>query len=221
MRGDATCDAAPIECLLPEALRGPLMQELTGTGAATRTAPDEAARRPEVAAALDRAAMDDGLLVVSGIGHVMTVLEEIENGLLEDVTAIEAYACEGGCFGSPLLFEDHHLARRRWARGRAAAEAADGASMAEEASLPAGTKVPAPRARRRPYAARPGIRLDADMGRAIQKLGRLQTVTRSLPGRDCGACGAPTCAALAEDVVMDRAGIELCPYIAAKEEVAE
>ncbi|MCE5254587.1 MAG: hypothetical protein LLG45_10370 [Actinomycetia bacterium] len=40
----------------------------------------------------------------------------------------------------------------------------------------------------------------------------MQALIRSLPGRDCGACGAPTCAALAEDVVMERAVIELCPY---------
>ena len=74
---------------------------------------------------------------------------------------------------------------------------------------------------RRPYSARPGIRLDADMGKAIQKLGRLQAILRSLPGRDCGACGAPTCAALAEDVVMERAAVELCPYIAPEKEDAE
>jgi len=56
------------------------------------------------------------------------------------------------------------------------------------------------------------------MARAIEKLGRLQAVARSLPGRDCGACGAPTCAALAEDVVMARAGVELCPYACNEEE---
>ena len=63
-----------------------------------------------------------------------------------------------------------------------------------------------------PFAARPGIRLDADMAKAIQKLARLETVRRSLPGKDCGACGAPTCAALAEDVVLARADATLCPY---------
>ncbi|NLE10885.1 MAG: ferredoxin, partial [Actinobacteria bacterium] len=52
-----------------------------------------------------------------------------------------------------------------------------------------------------------------DMAKAIEKLGQMQIVIRSLPGRDCGACGAPTCAALAEDIVMGRAGIELCPYV--------
>jgi Na+-translocating ferredoxin:NAD+ oxidoreductase RNF subunit RnfB len=59
------------------------------------------------------------------------------------------------------------------------------------------------------------------MGKAIEKLGRLQATIDSLPGKDCGACGAPTCAALAEDVVMERAGVELCPYITGEKEDAD
>ncbi len=51
------------------------------------------------------------------------------------------------------------------------------------------------------------------MSRAIDKLGRLQMTIQSLPGKDCGACGAPTCAAFGEDVIMQRADIGLCPYL--------
>ena len=217
-RSQVACETAPIECLLPEALRAPLMKGLTsldpGAGSALGDgSADGSTERAEVG--------DEGLLVVSGIRHVMAVLEEIEDGLLEDVAAVEAYACEGGCFGSPLLFEDHHIARRRWARGKAAATALDGATPGTEASLRTADGGHLTRVHRRAYSPRPGIRLDPDMGKAIQKLGRLQTLTGSLPGRDCGACGAPTCAALAEDIVMERAGIELCPYIAVEKEDAE
>ncbi len=55
------------------------------------------------------------------------------------------------------------------------------------------------------------------MSRAIAKLARLDELTRSLPGRDCGACGAPTCAALAEDIVLERAARALCPYVTEEE----
>jgi len=55
-----------------------------------------------------------------------------------------------------------------------------------------------------PYLARTGMRLDQDMGKAIEKLARIDELTAGLPGRDCGACGAPTCSSLAEDIVMDR-----------------
>ena len=40
------------------------------------------------------------------------------------------------------------------------------------------------------------------MAVAIRKLAELDAETAALPGKDCGACGAPTCAALAEDIVM-------------------
>jgi len=206
--------AAPIECVTPEVVRQAVMIRLTGASAGTGAAKEPSgavSRVAEPAAAVETATavpgtppassgLPDGLLTVTGLSHVIAVLEEIEDGLLEDVRVIELYACDGGCFGSPLLAEDHHVASRRWERGRAAIDAS---------GLGPGAAVP----RRRPFAARPGIRLDADMAKAIEKLGQMQIVIRSLPGRDCGACGAPTCAALAEDIVMGRAGIELCPYV--------
>jgi hypothetical protein len=125
---------------------------------------------------------------------VLRVLEELEDGLLGDVLAVEPYVCDGGCFGSPLLAEDAAVATHRW----------QAAPLHGEAG--------AARPPRRAPAPRPGIRLDPDMSRAIAKLARLDELTRSLPGRDCGACGAPTCAALAEDIVLERATRALCPY---------
>jgi len=56
------------------------------------------------------------------------------------------------------------------------------------------------------------------MAVAIRKLTELDAETRALPGKDCGVCGAPTCAALAEDIVMGRASRALCPYVAPEEE---
>jgi anti-sigma regulatory factor (Ser/Thr protein kinase)/NAD-dependent dihydropyrimidine dehydrogenase PreA subunit len=138
----------------------------------------------------------DGVLHVSGVTHVVAILEQIEDGLLTGVPVVEPYICDGGCFGSPLLEEDPAVALYHSAHAGAAADGA-------------GRAVP----RRRPRTARPGIRLDADMATAIQKLSRLDELTRSLPGKDCGACGAPTCAALAEDIVMGRAERSLCPYV--------
>ena len=74
--------------------------------------------------------------------------------------------------------------------------------------------------RGRPYRPRPGIRLDDDMAVAIAKLAELDAELAILPGRDCGACGAPTCAALAEDIVMGRADRASCPYVTTEEESA-
>lgn len=138
----------------------------------------------------------DRVLQVSGVTHVVAILEQIENGLLTGVPVVEPYICDGGCFGSPLLEEDPAVALYHSAHAGAGTDGA-------------GRAVP----RRRPRTARSGIRLDADMATAIQKLSQLDELTRSLPGKDCGACGAPTCAALAEDIVMGRAERSLCPYV--------
>ena len=44
---------------------------------------------------------------------------------------------------------------------------------------------------------RPIFKLDEDVQGARNKLGLLENIEHSLPGLDCGACGAPKCRALA------------------------
>jgi anti-sigma regulatory factor (Ser/Thr protein kinase)/Fe-S-cluster-containing hydrogenase component 2 len=173
---------APRRTLEPALLRDLVLARLAG-------------RQDDAPVAVSTAPPDDGVLRVSGIRHVLAVLEQIEDGLLTEPAAIELTVCDGGCWGSPLLADDPFLSAAR----RPAAAAPAGAAPAVVAPLS-------------PYAARPGIRLDADMATAIAKLARLDAVRRTLPGKDCAACGAPTCAALAEDVVLERADVTLCPY---------
>jgi Na+-translocating ferredoxin:NAD+ oxidoreductase RNF subunit RnfB len=45
------------------------------------------------------------------------------------------------------------------------------------------------------------LKLNDDLGTALEMLEKLEEITESLPGLDCGACGAPGCRALAEDIV--------------------
>jgi serine/threonine-protein kinase RsbT len=237
-----------LEFLLPDAVRQAALVALSaGRGsedqdrisaatAAITAAPGSAGTGPEPKAALRSAAPDSatppvaagvppGLLTVTGLRHVLAVLEQMEDGLLPDVTVLELYACHGGCFGSPLLTLDHHLSSYRWQQALAETSAAGrttelagpatgaGVTLAAGAPFMASPAPPAALPRSQPLAARPGIRLDSDMGTAIRKLGELQALIRALPGRDCGVCGAPTCAALAEDIVRDRGSLDLCPYL--------
>jgi anti-sigma regulatory factor (Ser/Thr protein kinase) len=139
---------------------------------------------------------DYGFWEVSGVQHVMSVLTQAEKGLLSDVDVVEPFLCDQGCFGSPLLPEDPFLARSRW-RERGVAQGS-----------------PARPVRRAcPLLPRPGMRLDPDMAKAIQKLSRMDALVKSLPGRDCCQCGAPTCRALAEDIVLGRATEAACVYL--------
>jgi len=155
--------------------------------------PDPAALRPREAGP---PAPPADVVAVTGLRGVLQTLEELEDGQLEDMPALELALCEQGCFGSPLFRESAPIARHRWAGG------------------PLGEAAPGARAvrRRAPYLPRAGVRLDPDMSRAIAKLGELEALARRLPGRDCGACGAPSCAALAEDIVLGRATLAFCVH---------
>jgi anti-sigma regulatory factor (Ser/Thr protein kinase)/Fe-S-cluster-containing hydrogenase component 2 len=180
-------------------------------GRLTVVSPARMARelRPHVAAAVatarehagpvPRTQAVEGELRVSGIRHVQKTLAEVETGALEGVRVLECYACDQGCVGSPLLGGDPFV----------------GALLRDVACLveagPGGGAAAAVR-RPRPFAARRGARLDEDMAEAIRKLARIDALARSLAGRDCGVCGAPSCAAHAEDVVLGRAAEGACPW---------
>ena len=45
------------------------------------------------------------------------------------------------------------------------------------------------------------------------RLSRIEALSKQLPGLDCGACGAPSCKALAEDIARGEAKEEDCVYI--------
>ena len=47
---------------------------------------------------------------------------------------------------------------------------------------------------------------------AISKQRRIQELESHLPGLHCGSCGAPSCHAFAEDVVLGRASVDDCIF---------
>jgi hypothetical protein len=65
----------------------------------------------------------------------------------------------------------------------------------------------------KPVYPRDGLLLDEDMGKALLKLQRIDRLMTYLPGFDCGACGAPECRYLAEDIVKGKATISHCVFV--------
>lgn len=56
----------------------------------------------------------------------------------------------------------------------------------------------------------PAAILSQDRFEAIAKMRAIEEIYRTLPHLDCGSCGAPSCHALAEDIVRGEASIEHC-----------
>ena len=44
-------------------------------------------------------------------------------------------------------------------------------------------------------------------------MGDIKALHKTLPKIDCGSCGAPTCMALAEDIVQGKAKVEDCIFM--------
>ncbi len=157
-----------------------------------------------------------GVLAAGGLDHAAAVLEALEEGRLQGAEALELTACPLGCYGSPLQREDAFIGGFRWRRFEAAGGLAEWLEGRAAGGLEGFHPESDPRAaavrRMTPFAPRAGLRLDEDMTAAIEKLSRIDRLIRSLPGRDCGVCGAPTCAALAEDIVLGRARANDCPF---------
>jgi iron only hydrogenase large subunit-like protein len=143
-----------------------------------------------------KAAGLENALYVDGINNVIPVLEEMENGKLMDLDFFEGLACTGGCIGGPLMVENSFIGRsklRELMKNMGRAEDSDEMvrKYLEEYDVHMHEKI-------RP---RTILQLDDDIKRAMEKVRRIDEITKNLPGLDCGSCGAPSCAALAEDIV--------------------
>jgi iron only hydrogenase large subunit-like protein len=140
---------------------------------------------------------------VDGIGNVIDVLETLENGKLRDVEYIEALACPAGCVGGPLTVENPYIAKTRL-RNREECAPIESARPRYEplADLGWTRKV-------EPLSA---LVLDPDMLKAMVMMEEIEMRAEGLPGLDCGSCGAPTCRALAEDIVRGTAVESDCVF---------
>lgn len=140
-------------------------------------------------------------IAVHGIGNVNAILEQTVKEGFEDIDFIEALACPEGCLGGPLVAENPFVAKANLRN--------------EAAKAPAGIRQ-APLGDDQQYIwestveYRPILKLDDDMLKALEKMQKIDELSGILPGLDCGACGAPSCRALAEDIVMGNAILTDC-----------
>ena len=62
----------------------------------------------------------------------------------------------------------------------------------------------------------PVFKIGNDMKDSIAKMTRVKELWEMFPGLDCGSCGAPTCKALAEDIIRGVASESDCIHILRK-----
>ncbi len=151
----------------------------------------------------------ENAISVDGVENVEKLLEEVENGQFSDCEFIEALACVCGCLGGPLTVANSFAAKVRLAQ------------IGHELN-----KMPESNKRNiifekeninfmftKPLQKISSAKLDDNIAVAFEKLERMEKIYEKLPHIDCSSCGAPTCKALAEDIVQNEANIEDCIFM--------
>lgn len=145
----------------------------------------------------------ENYLAADGIENVIRVLEDLEDEKFTNLKFVELNACNGGCIGGVLTVENPYVAEVKLKRLRKYMPVAR-SHMEEQAE---------------PYVRwttgvqfEPVFRLGDNMLESFSRLERVERLCKRFPGLDCGSCGAPTCKALAEDIVRGEASEKDCVY---------
>lgn len=150
-------------------------------------------------------------LAIDGINNAMEFLEMVENEEVNGIDYLECRACKEGCAGGILNNENRFLIVERLQK-----RVERNSNKSEEITLSGiekyknflvdnmtlGKVVP-----------RSMMMLDSDMEIAMRKMQEAKKIQDRLPGIDCGACGAPSCRALSEDIVKGNATQSHCVFI--------
>jgi iron only hydrogenase large subunit-like protein len=147
-------------------------------------------------------------MAIDGIHNVVKFLERLENEEIPDLDFLELKSCNEGCAGGILLTGNRFLTVERLQKRaqhypRATVSELDGIDV-EALKRKLVTEKIEPRN---------VFVLDKDRTRALEKLEKASKILCQLPGIDCGACGAPNCHALAEDMVQGKAKMSDCVFL--------
>lgn len=163
---------------------------------------------------ITRAVEMENWLAVSGLDHVMKILDDIENSKLRNIDFVEALACMLGCIGGKFNVESPYVARTNSIKQRAKYEHRIETNDEEiEENLKKGYYFI-----ENPILPRPTKYFDTDLETSIKRMKEKERVYKKLRQIDCGYCGAPTCMAFAEDYVRGEAKLTDCIFLAQKEE---
>lgn len=152
------------------------------------------------------ALMNDHYLAADGIENVIHVLDEIEKENFVSLEFVELNACNGGCVGGTLNVENPYIAKARLQSLRRYLPV----SQNHIRPMEEGDALPSDVVWDTEVSYSPVMRLDTNRAAAIKKMAQIQEIREGLCDLDCGSCGAPTCQALAEDIVKGEASPDDC-----------
>jgi len=149
---------------------------------------------------------------VSGAYDAIEILKDVEAGKLKNIKYLECLICPDGCLGGPLTVENRFVANSnihmliRMYSGNKSVNPQTVKKLYKEGFFSFENKV-------KP---KPFPPLDEDRSRALKKLKLKEKMLKTLPGIDCGICGAPDCKTLADDIARGEAKLNDCRFLKGK-----
>lgn len=152
----------------------------------------------------------DSYLAADGIENVIRVLEDLEDEKFQPgLQFVELNSCSAGCVGGILTVENAYLSKTKVKQMSKyepllCMHSTDLAEYREEDL-----------AWTEPISYEPVYRLGENIFESMENLKEVENLLKEFPGLDCGSCGAPTCKALAEDIVKENSSAckEDCIYL--------
>jgi Na+-translocating ferredoxin:NAD+ oxidoreductase RNF subunit RnfB len=153
--------------------------------------------------------MEGRCLAIDEIHNVIEFLEKLENDEISEVDFLELRACDQSCAGGVLVGGNRFLTTERLnMRVHRFKGVADipGDIKAYSHFIKENLDIG-------PLEPRSMMALDEDMSEAMRKMQQVRHLMCFLPGIDCGACGAPNCQSLAQDIVRRQGQLSACVFI--------
>ncbi len=153
-------------------------------------------------------------LSIDEIQNVMEFLEKVENDEIEGVEFLELRACDQSCPGGILVCENRFLVgERMYSRARKVAERERNGERTRDMEVNTEREYLMANSRVRKIKPRSMMVLDENISKALEKMEHIREIKLLLPQTDCCVCGAPSCDALAEDIIQGNADLTDCVFI--------
>ena len=151
---------------------------------------------------------------VDGLRNGLNFLERLEDEAVDAPGLVEMRICDQGCVGGVLSTNNRFAARKRLEyraklfdrleRSKLRETGGEDSPLTDDLIDVMTINEIKPRSI---------LKLNDDFREAFKMAERMKKIENALPGVNCSACGAPSCAALAEDIVRGDATIDTCIFI--------
>ena len=148
--------------------------------------------------------LDAHSLSIDGMNHSIEFLENIDKEDFKDIDFLELKACDQGCAGGILNPQNRFLCVESL---RSRAKENETQNIKPELLLKEDDF------QIDEIEERSVLALDSNPSKALKMMNKTRRLMCYLPGFDCGACGAPTCKSLAEDVAKGDAILSHCVFM--------